>query len=224
MYYVVSEKHKIIFGWSAKAGCTHIKQYFLKLTNQYGSAAERSESTNLQTAAAQTHIHQNFFYNSIDINQYKNRGYNVFLFIRNPFKRIVSAYINRVLQCYDIHITFEQCLELNPIIIDKHHFINQTEEQFSLLLIPTKIYDIEFIDYNYINSLFNTHIDSSSITYGNYIKYNTELHKHNYIGNTLKFCINNPPNYKAFYNKKTIDLVKKIYKKDFDQWGFNYTI
>ncbi len=28
MYFIIDSKCKVIFGWSAKAGCTHIKKYF----------------------------------------------------------------------------------------------------------------------------------------------------------------------------------------------------
>ena len=78
MYFLIDELRKIIFGWSPKCGCTHIKKIYKYLTEQI---------------LVQNNVH--------DASDYKNElpanieQYTSIIIIRNPYERIVSGFLDR---------------------------------------------------------------------------------------------------------------------------------
>ena len=128
MYFYTDEKNKLVWGWSAKCGCSHIKNLILNYQN-----IDSKE------------IHTNRFINGLPDNI---ENYDLIIVMRNPFKRIVSGFTDKFsskgeLRFYytDDHLTFSVFVDfilnnnfedylLSPL---KHHFIPQTEEQFSVM-------------------------------------------------------------------------------------------
>lgn len=206
MYFIVDPKRKVIFGWSAKAGCTHIKKYWLKLIDDdvYGEQ-----------------VHQDFFYRTSlpgDVEDYV-----VIFFIRNPYKRVVSAYLDRWCRAYGLKHCFEECLKLDPVLVDLHHFCPQLSEQYTPRLKPTLIYDIENINYEKINALFGKPKDfAKDLTRGCHIqRYDTNFRE--FVGRTSSLKV--IPTYEYFYDKRIAELVHDYYKVDFtafSDWGFDY--
>jgi len=76
MYFLIDNKNKIIFGWSAKCGCSHIKNIFWFLQNNN----------------TDNKIHITEEYNSIpdDI-----ENYTTIIINRNPYKRIISGFLDK---------------------------------------------------------------------------------------------------------------------------------
>jgi hypothetical protein len=181
MRFIVNEEKKIIFGWSPKCGCTHIKNmvHFLENKNLFGVNP--------------------VIYNTCELPE-NLINYIIIIIIRNPYKRIISGLLDkykesglfRHLWNIDIPITFknfiDKIIESNYNVIDFEHFSPQTSGWFIDEIKThnkTIIYDIENIDYEYIGSLYNKTIPPEVINFrGNHINKNTEiLNEFNYIFN-----------------------------------------
>ena len=75
MFCLINKELKIVFWWSAKCGCSYIKKLFYILSD-----------FNIPY-----NIHHNSF-NKFNIN---DNNYKHILFIRNPYKRIVSGFLDK---------------------------------------------------------------------------------------------------------------------------------
>ena len=77
MYFVVDNKNKIIFGWSPKCGCTHVKRiyWFLKT----GNVNAKVHRGNSERNPLPKNIHE----------------YRTVLFIRNPYRRLMSGFLDK---------------------------------------------------------------------------------------------------------------------------------
>lgn len=153
MLFSVDTNNKIIFGWSAKCGCSHIMNIYWFLQN--GNT-------------------DNVIHTSRDSNDLPNdiENYTTLIICRNPYKRIVSGFLDKYSKKGQFRelwknqtITFSQFvdeLENNKWeMIDRHHFTPQTTENFNKKILLSKIikfYDICDIDYEYIENLYNKKI------------------------------------------------------------------
>ena len=164
---------------------------------------------------------------------FEHKSYTKILFIRDPYKRIVSGFLDKyVTGIYSLDIknlTFEKFvdeLDNNKLEnINRHHFTPQLSEAHESSIQFDKIYDIENIDYDYIKKLFGKNIDI-----GDYIKtlYDASFEGKAY-GITLKELrkMQSKPPYGSFYNKKIKQKVYSFYKKDFlffEKYAFNYDV
>jgi hypothetical protein len=162
MLFLVDDNHKIIFGWSAKCGCSHVKRIYYFMVND--------KINNV--------IHKKSEYNQdlpVDI-----ENYTIILFCRNPYKRIVSGFLNK----YRIDgvfrenwksdtITFstfvDEVVKNNWEVIDEHHFLPQTREKFNEdQIMKAKCitcYDISSINYNYIEELYGKKIPEQLLNF-----------------------------------------------------------
>lgn len=213
MYFVNDSKNKVIFGWSAKAGCTHIKKYFLMLTGKDNFGDD---------------VHKDFFYKTKlpeDLTDY-----TVIFFVRNPYKRVISAYLDRFRFVHNINYCFRNFLKIDPELFDYHHFCPQMSEQYDndrpggVHIKPTHIYDIENIDYAHVNALFGVSgIGKEDIFQGTHISlYNPSVRQ--FVGNNS--VLKDVPTYQYFYDTEIEKDVEDIYKKDFDffrEHGIEYT-
>ena len=147
MFFLIDNKNHIIFGWSPKCGCIHIKSiyYFLqnneiKLKNLHGKMSQNKLSNDIL--------------DSIE-------NYTILIFCRNPYNRLVSGFLDK----YRInggyrHMWLEKDIKFSKFvnelgnweIIDKHHFSNIIFTDKILNCKIIKCFDIENIDYDYIES------------------------------------------------------------------------
>lgn len=153
MFFLVDTNKKIIFGWSAKCGCSHIKNIYWFL---------------------QTDNFENVIHTEKDINELPNdiENYTTLLFIRNPYKRIVSGFLDKYRTNGQFrHLWPNSFLSFSQFVdklinsdwntIDYHHFTPQTTEQFDEKILFSKyitFYDIDKIDYGYIEQLYTKKI------------------------------------------------------------------
>ena len=118
--------------------------------------------------------------------------------------------------------------------VDNHHFTPQTSEMFDrkiLLSKNIKFYDIENIDYGYIEHLYNTKIPESVINkkggherFNHIDKYSVFDDKYVYDLNIDEY-INYNIDIKYFYNEEIKNKIFNFYKNDFvffNENGFNY--
>ena len=151
MHFFVNNEHKVIFGWSGKCGCSHVKKIYYFFCNN----SEKELHTDDEYEGE---LPENI------------QEYTTILFIRNPYKRVVSGfldkysksgiYIDKFLSKYDIvkfNTFIDELIKNDWSIIDYHHFTPQTTEQFNKSkIIKSKsliLYDIESINYEYLEKL-----------------------------------------------------------------------
>jgi hypothetical protein len=222
MFFLVDNKYKIIFGWSAKCGCSHVKRIFNFFT------------TNKIDGIIHTGKEMHKLPDDI-IN------YTTIIISRNPYKRLISGFldkysINGQFRCFWKYkfITFsrfiDELVKNDWKMIEHHHFTPQTTEGFDekiLLSKCIKCYDIENIDYNYIEELYNIKIPEILLNKkeGHERKQN-KLSYNNYVYD-LRMMVYYDFNVdiKYFYNENLKNKVFNFYKNDFDffkKLGFDY--
>jgi hypothetical protein len=224
---MVDNENLVIFGWSAKAGCSHIKNLFYFLSR--GTIDNKIHTLN--------DIHK-LPYNLI--------FYRIILFIRNPYKRLISGFLNKykingqLRKEWDksnIPLTFsnfvDELITGKYRYVERHHFTPQLSEQCNLEILThksLKLYDIENIDYKNLEKLFNRQIPKEVLEYRgihffkginpvNYKVYDLQIDK--IIDDNLK------PLTECFFNTKIKEKIDKFYKNDFlffKYKGFVYTL
>ena len=222
MLFLTDKKNKMIFGWSAKCACSHIKKLF------YYLAEDKIEDN----------IHKDY-----KNNLPKNiNNYTTILFIRNPYKRIISGFLNkynangefRKLWKYDI-LTFtrfiDELLKKNWEMINKHHFTSQTSDYFDEnIIVKSKkliLYDIEKIDYKYIEEIYKKKIPEELLNFrGDHIRkvYEKTFENDVYDLDISVYYEYNVP-IKYFYNDNIKKKIDNFYSNDFlffKKYGFNY--
>jgi hypothetical protein len=230
MLFLIDENKKVIFGWSAKCGCSHIKNIFYYLqTGEYckpGQIVHRGKGKDFKQ------LPENL------------NDYTIIMFIRNPFERVVSGFLDkyklggefRDLWDKTIPLTFSNFVDKiieNNRMIDNHHFTPQTSEHFCDKVRynnKTFIYDINNINYDFIEHIYGKKIPKEVLDYRgehcyNYIKtiqeneiniYDIELDTYHGLKIPLKY----------YYNVNIQHKIEKIYKEDlifFEERGFIYT-
>jgi hypothetical protein len=154
MFYLIDNTTKIIFGWSAKCGCCHIKNLFCYLTHN--------------AIWNQSHVGS---YNELPENI---EDYTLIIIVRNPYERLISGYLEKYNHkkgtCRRLwkhgKITFslfiDELIKKNYIMVDKHHFTPQTTEAFNKEKIKKNknliVYDIKNIDYDNLEKLYKKQI------------------------------------------------------------------
>lgn len=213
MFFLIDKKKRIIFGWSAKCGCSHVKNMFNFLTN-------KSNTKRLHVGS----------YNKLPLDHYK---YKIIIIIRNPYERIVSGFLNKYCsgkrKLHNIspnQLTFKKFVnELNKnglTNIDRHHFTPQLSEAWNSKIKIHRIYDIKKIDYAYIEKLYKTKIPQEIISFRgrhfgwHYTKNNKPCTEYKYVFNLPYHKYSHTkPKTKQFYNPRLAAKVAMFYRKDF---------
>ena len=213
MYFLVDSTNKVIFGWSAKCGCTHIKTLFYYLTN---------DNPFFQ-------VHRPHSYASLPTD-YNN--YNIIIITRNPYDRIVSGFRDKymeqiiTLEGYDsATLTFNEFtteLQNNGLAnIDSHHFTRQLSEKWNSELMNInniKYYDINFIDYDYISSLYNDRIIPDNVKHfrgPHTVRHSNIVHQEPVYNQPYSVYKDKKVSIELFYNDEIKDRVYKIFQADF---------
>jgi hypothetical protein len=210
MRFLVDSKNKVIFGWNAKCGCSHIKTIYLFLQNQENHSIHTIWNDALP----------------IDI-----ETYTTIIISRNPYKRIISGFLEKYRKDGNFrhlytHNTLTFSKFVNELIqndwkmIEKHHFTPQTTEHFTTKILHSKcikFYDIENIDYAYIETLYHTKIPNRVLNKKQ--GHEMTIKSDTFTGNAYDLNIDNYSNYninfKQFYNKELKYKIFKFYQNDF---------
>ncbi len=224
MFFLVDNNVKVIFGWSPKCGCSHIKKIYWFLQN---------DKIN----------------NPIHVNNERHKlpddihNYTTILVIRNPYDRVVSGFLDKYKEDGQYRkgwkkstITFEdfvkELVNENWYVIDEHHFTQQLKQNFNRKqLLQSKsliIYDLAKIDYNFIEQLYNKKIPQSLLEFrgGHERKAIEILNEYVYDKDMSEYIKYKVPT-KYFYNNDIKILIEYFYKEDFDffkEYGFDYKL
>lgn len=222
MYFIVDNNKKVILGWSPKCGCSHIKKIFWYLQTN-------DDNHQIHTMADCSALPDNV------------KDYIIILIIRNPFKRVISGFLDKYAptgECIGMwkrdKLIFSEFIDELVInnwdVIDKHHFIQQTDGRFNKDIIlqskELKIYDLKKIDYNYLEKLYNKKIPEKLLNFKGHEKFKSTLDFETDVYN-LDMCIYNNYNIpiKNFYNEDIRNKILNFYKNDFfffKELGFEY--
>jgi hypothetical protein len=220
MYIIIDNKLKLIFAYTHKCGSTHVVNLFYYIV--YNELLYEKSYPKDQTIP-----------NNID-------EYKIFVFIRNPYKRIVSGFLHGIIANeffmrywytkFNMQITFYNFIKNIDIIIDDDHFKPQMSGPFFEIIKNRNdiiYYDIENINYDYLEKLFNINIIDNVKNLKGIETNNGELNKitdYVYDINPNNYIKYNVPLY-LFYNNDINLKVNDIYKDDFLYFksiGFNY--
>lgn len=222
MFFSVDHNKKVIFGWSPKCGCSHIIRLFWFLKN------------NVEDRKIHTSDDRNKLPSDIE-------NYTTIIISRSPYKRIVSGFLDKYKKTGEFrrcwkhdNLTFsmfvDELIKPNWKMINEHHFIPQTAQDFNTKIFKSKslyFYDIENINYNHIEKLYNKKIPENVMgkkeghervkfeeTLDSDV-YNLDIDTYNHCNVDLKY----------FYNKEIQNKIFKFYKRDFiffNKVGINY--
>ena len=225
MFFLVDTNKKIIFGWSPKCGCSHLKYIFWYL-----------ETYNLENKI-HTPRDRRPLPNDIE-------NYITIIIIRNPYKRIISGFLDKYKKngefrylWKDSVLSFSQFVDklinYDWKTINKHHFTPQTTQNFDKKILLSKIikfYDIGKIDYEYIEQLYNKKIPecliNKKIGHERLFNVNVERYYNKYVYDLhIDDYINYNINTKYFYNEEINKKVFNFFINDFiffKENGFDY--
>ena len=226
MRFTVDTDKKIIFGWSAKCGCSKIKNIFWFL----------------KTGKIRNPIHT-----KRDMNQLPGdiEEYITILFCRNPYLRLISGFLDKYKENGQYRfkwiyptLTFkdfvDELIKDNWKLVEKHHFCPQTDEMFKKDIIlkskKIKVYDISNIDYKFIEDLYDKKLPKILLNrnYGHERKFfikNTELWDKDVFNLPIEEYIDYNIDPKYFFNQEILDKIDNYFKSDFDffrEFGIEY--
>lgn len=221
MYPFINKKKKIIFWWSAKSGCSTVKSIMFELI---------FPKINISKLPA-SYFHKSIAKPKNKITLEEAKQYINILFIRDPYKRLVSGFIdkciinkkNRFFKPKNFIDAVDNISKLDP---DKnHHFCPQTSEHFIKELKYDIIYDIERINYEQLSILCGKKIIDRKFYQTGYSQEQLS-NQRSYLLNynellSLKKKKDIPPYY-TFYNIDIIEAVKKYYQEDFNFFSINH--
>ena len=219
MFFLVNKEHKIIFGWSAKCGCSHIKKLFQFLSNENGNNLHKFE----------------YYFSKFPESM---EEYVVFIIMRNPYERIVSGYLDKYsleghyynIWKSNLPLTFRNFV--NAVAdndfetIHRHHFIPQLNddwEKFKNKLLNEKqpkdivVSDLKNINYNYIEKICNLKIPKEVLEFrGEHINTRTEPIDYPVYDMIQGEFKGKKPSIRCFYDEEILSKVTKYYECDFE--------
>lgn len=231
MLFLVDNINKVIFGWSAKCGCSLVKRIFRYL---YGTSTNDQEFIDV--------VNNHIFSKDFAILPDDIENYTTIIISRNPYKRIVSGFLDkykmggefRHLWKYN-YITFSifvnELIKNNWNVIEYHHFTPQTSEDFNNIIFKSKcikFYDIANIDYKFIENLYNLTIPERALQKKEgheRSQYDVTVNKPIYNSFMITY-LNSNVDLKYFYNAELKQKIFNFYKNDFiffKNVGLDYT-
>ena len=225
MFFLIDDKHKVLFGWSAKCGCTHIKTIFRYLRDNIIDYNK-------------IHVGSDYSYHyPKDI-----ENYTTIIVSRNPFKRLVSGFLEKYNKDDGTlrHVWKDRMLTFSAFVdelvtnewtwVEKHHFTPQTSEAFHPYIFKSKnvkIYDIANIDYSFIETIYDKKIPDELICFkgGHERKKMSEKIETPIYDMNIDDYYNKQVDLKYFFNEEIKQKIINFFKNDFDLFeksGNNY--
>jgi len=251
MYYsLINHKYKFVCFWNAKCGCTAVKGWFLSTLGILDklkyllNVVRRGRFLQFLKHGYVVQIHNFFGYDkgrfSIKRDELDKKydNYYKFIVVRNPWRRLVSYYADKIViqKSLDVcvvntktrekatNLTFRQLIKL----------IEKTSDNFLEAHIQPQALGIEYIDFDYIVKVENINTDMQKvcddlklpfkgIKNPNPIKYIEPLDKVT-VCDLLpeSFDIHRIPTYEVFYDEELKKIAANKYKKDIKHFSYKF--
>ena len=223
MQFLINEEYNVIFGWSPKCGCSHIKRIFYYL-----------KTDNINNVIHTIHDKQSLPSNFLE--------YHLILFIRNPYERLISGFIDKYRVGHIYHslwntkmpLTFtnftRKLVESDWKLVEKTHFTPQLDTRLIYQLdehTEKIIYDIKNIDYAYIEKLFDKKIPEELLDFRGFQHKSLEPIDYPVYDLLIEKYYHFKPFTRCYYNNSIKSRIDKFFFNDFmsfKRYGFNYTI
>jgi hypothetical protein len=228
----------LILFWSPKSGCTSLTKWFFFQIGLLQKAIDYDPSSFHQYRGGVYQTQENYKLEIAD--QLLGDKKDVYKLVRNPYNRAVSSFlatlkneqlIKQVAPCYHNGISFKQFLyQVKNIgvtrdLIDAHIAQQYVEEEELIIQnyvhlehFRTGIREIEK-KYNLLKSPILNIINSPHHMAPKMINKGEQTFAD--VNMSLE-TLNKPlPIYKNFYDEETRDLVREMFKKDFEKYGYN---
>jgi hypothetical protein len=147
-----------------------------------------------------------FINDIMEMNESKWNEYFKFVFVRNPYDRAVSGW-NYNMETNNLNIDFNIYMQMESIVNQDeywHCFLPQSES----VIDENDNYFVNFVG-KFENLEEDFQIILKKIGFKK-ILHNPEIKKNN----------RNHDSYKKYYDQKTLDIVNRIYEKDFELFGY----
>ncbi|KAL0267683.1 UNVERIFIED_CONTAM: hypothetical protein PYX00_009878 [Menopon gallinae] len=231
---LIDENRKVLFCYVPKVACTNWKRIFMLLTGKASNISQvmRIPSYKVHARNLFTSL-QN--YSAAEVDQIL-RDYTKFIFVRNPFERLLSAYHNKLEQHYDSSKYFQA--RFGKYIIKK---FRKNPSNVSLEKGDDVTFS-EFVDYltSSDSSSYNEHWQTVTnlchpcfINYDLIGKYETLISDSSFVLDYLKLNFSFPvlekpsrtaSSLKKYFNVISKDVIYKlyrIYEMDFKLFGYD---
>jgi hypothetical protein len=248
MHPFVNIDRNLIFWWSPKCGCTTVKSIMLEsmlFDRVSGTVAadEEGVSEALRLCLAgrgptnpnPVHGIVRDYLSSMGINNlhalvtgprvYLRKdfaaGFTNVLFVRDPFKRFVSGFVDKHVEGAFSHIfrpgSFKEAAS-NIGGLEPHHFAPQASEAYLPDLEYDRVFDIERVDYGYLSGLLDMRVrprqmNRKSLFAGGCTDGLADLP---YEELARMKATGSMPGYDCFYDDEARRLVSEYYAADFD--------
>lgn len=224
----LSIKHDFMYFETPKAGCSTIKGRLHKLEigdNRFVTLGKNIHDKLASPFLSPYQVKHDEFRKILN-----NRAFLKFTFVRNPFTRTLSAYLDKIVRNEPQKQSITRTMGLGPDEttreISFEDFLRAVDSQSDKEMDPHWAIQshhlmLDLIDYNFIGRLENFENDWNIAVRMVYPKQNRE----------------NPPsdiqthhktdaskNLTEYYSAAAIDLVRKIYADDFEQLGYSREI
>jgi hypothetical protein len=234
------QEFPLIFFWSPKSGCTSLIKWFFFQIELLQKAIDYNPEGLVHLYRIEVYETQQNYKLKI-AEQLLDDKKDVYKLVRNPYSRAVSSFLstfvnenimNQVAPA-DIHngLSFKKFLyQVKNIgvargLIDAHIAQQYVEEEelfiqnyVHLEHFTNKIRDIEkkynLLESPILNIIKSPHHKAQKMT----VKGKQTFAEVNMSVETLRGPI---PEYKNFYDDETRDLVRELFKKDFEKYGYN---
>lgn len=229
MHFLISKKARTIIGWTPKCGCTHIKHLYYYLEN--GAVLDHTKLHTLGNHKLPG----------------RYRYYKIILITRNPFKRLISGFLDKYAPGRGFYgqlpegdsLTFtnfvDKLMDLTPTThsVNYHHFIHQSGVEFNDIILKHHnlvVMDLENIDYSLLGACWGKVIPNEIINYRGphercKIPLNEVVFDEGTIPNLpIKDYYQSKVSMDLFYNESIKQKVINFYKKDFELFYPNLII
>ena len=248
MKFLINENKKIILGWSPKCGCTNLKLLHWYLNNEIEIIDNKLIHDGNRKNGLSVHNDDHISY----IPQNKS-DFHLVMVVRNPYKRIVSCFLDKFrnndyftklfyMNC-NKKLTFNNFTSelarlkyFNVYLVKEPHVSPQTSWHFSDFekcfdnFKSVKMFDLENIDYQYIEDIIKTKIPQCIIDFRqpeHTIKKNNNTRTDKVFDLIISDYCEDNVSLEHFYNEDIKNKVEYFYNKDFEmlkKFNFNYTL